>query len=560
MSTQTLNKIESRLADLDPAIINFSETNEMFRDPSEFTPESLKDLANSIIENGLAQPILVRPTIQGGNGKYILVAGERRLRAWSLAKIQTGIPAYIRELSDEQALELQIIENLQREDLNPIKEANSFHQLVKEKKFSTAGIAAKIGKSIDYVQERMRLAGLVKPLQDLVRAGDIPLKAGLKFAMIPEKDQEDAMGDTTEVIDLGVPGKRKTIFLGLERLQEWMDNHLFIDLKTADFDKEDPNLNPEMGPCSRCVFRTKNTGGLFDDITLVDECTKASCFRTKQVNNYTRIKDDLKKRFPKAKIIFKKRSNSIEGLEVYRKHLVGEIKGAGAGKKCSEKEALNAKGSELAILIGVARGYINSFPHSEKYTWIRPQEARRMDSTGSSSKVKDVSPELAEKNAQKEKEKALKEQMVDGFETKLITEKILEWVTNDKVYAEILRQWLDDELDYSDNVYMIPALKALGLDWYMGGKLVKAKEFDVLEYWQSKEWEVMPFSGKDIERTLQQIKLNELVALVFVAKYHGDARIAKLLNINEKEVEKKANSQMQSWWAKELEKKGGKKK
>lgn len=531
MKEETLNA--PHLAELDPAVINFSDTNEMFRDPSDFSPEALGELANSILENGLAQPILVRPN--GQKGKYILVAGERRLRAWQLAKIPKGIPAYIRELNDEQALELQIIENLQRENINPIKEAVSFHALVKERKLSTAGIAAKIGKSIDYVQERMRLAGLIKPLQDLVRNGDIPLKAGLKFAMIPEKDQEDAMGATTEEIDLGEKGKSKVIFKGLEDLQEWMDSHLFIDLKTADFDREDATLNPAQGPCSTCKFRTKNTGGLFDDITLVDECTLASCFRTKQVANYTRLKETLKKKYPNEKIIFKKRSNSIEGMEIYRKHLVGDIKGAGAGTACSEKEAMKTKGSELAILIGVPRvgRAWSDFKHSDKFTWIKPRGP--IHESTPATKEKSISPEQAAKNEQKAKDDLRKEKTIEVQSELRTFEALTKGLTEEKLLDFLIDDFIDGL--YDDDFSIPTLLNHLGLKWTRKGvtnqdpvELKLAEDFDMLDH-----AEILPALEK---ATLAQ-KRSFLICAMWISQSWS---VEKHIKIDKSKIKQAANS------------------
>ncbi len=132
---------------------------------TRFDPAALDELAASIREHGILQPVLVRP-IESTN-RYQLVAGERRWRAATAAGLST-IPALIEELDDDTALEIAIIENLQREDLSPLEEAVMYDRMVKEHGYSIRRLAQKLGKDKGYLENRLRLAGAPPEIQALV--------------------------------------------------------------------------------------------------------------------------------------------------------------------------------------------------------------------------------------------------------------------------------------------------------------------------------------------------------------------------------------------------------
>jgi ParB family chromosome partitioning protein len=129
-----------------------------------FEESALAELAASIREHGVLQPILVRPT---GPNQYQIVAGERRWRASRLAGL-TAIPALIEEIDDDTALEISIIENLQREDLTPLDEAAMYDRMVHEHGYSIRRLAEKLGKDKGYLENRLRLAGAPAEIRELV--------------------------------------------------------------------------------------------------------------------------------------------------------------------------------------------------------------------------------------------------------------------------------------------------------------------------------------------------------------------------------------------------------
>jgi ParB family chromosome partitioning protein len=124
----------------------------------------LEDLTNSVREHGVLQPILVRPQ---PNGHYQLIAGERRWRAAQGAGMQS-IPALIEEIDDETALEIAVIENLQREDLSPIDEAMIYDKMIREHGYSIRKLAQKLGKDKGYLENRLRLADAPPEIRELV--------------------------------------------------------------------------------------------------------------------------------------------------------------------------------------------------------------------------------------------------------------------------------------------------------------------------------------------------------------------------------------------------------
>jgi len=131
-----------------------------FQPRKEFLPEKLNELAESIKVHGVLQPLLVRDL----HGKYQLIAGERRLRAAKLAGL-TEVPVLIREMSDEAMMEVALVENLQREDLNPIEEAEAYRRLTEEFRLTQHDIAKKVGKSRPAVANTLRLLNLPHEVQ-----------------------------------------------------------------------------------------------------------------------------------------------------------------------------------------------------------------------------------------------------------------------------------------------------------------------------------------------------------------------------------------------------------
>ncbi|MBQ9070514.1 MAG: ParB/RepB/Spo0J family partition protein [Clostridia bacterium] len=160
-----------------------------------FDKEALEELAASIRENGLLQPILVR---EYGEGRYQIIAGERRFRACKLAEIEE-IPAIILERDDKKVAELSLIENIQREDLNPVEEALAFKALCDEYGLTQEELAEKVGKSRSAIANSTRLLDLPKDVLEMVANGDI--SAGHGRTLLGLKNRENMLLLANKVVE-----------------------------------------------------------------------------------------------------------------------------------------------------------------------------------------------------------------------------------------------------------------------------------------------------------------------------------------------------------------------
>lgn len=165
----------------------------------EFRQDELAELADSIRVKGLVQPILARPERDGGQG-YEIVAGERRWRAAQMAGL-SAVPVIVRELDDREVLELAIIENVQRADLNAIEEAGGYRDLVERFGYSQEQLSEIIGKSRSHLANTMRLLKLPEKVQAMVQSGQ--LSAGHARALIGRDDAE-ALAERIVADDLNV--------------------------------------------------------------------------------------------------------------------------------------------------------------------------------------------------------------------------------------------------------------------------------------------------------------------------------------------------------------------
>ncbi len=176
----------------------------------EFTTSSIHDLAQTIASQGLLQPIIVREKGE----QYEIIAGERRFRAVSSLGWET-IPAIVNNVDDEKAASLALIENLQREDLNPIDEADAYVQLLKLSDLTQAELAQQVGKSQSYVANKLRLLKLDPQVQGYLASGGITARHGRALLKLSPEDQVKALKEIlahnltvkqTEVLVEDLPG------------------------------------------------------------------------------------------------------------------------------------------------------------------------------------------------------------------------------------------------------------------------------------------------------------------------------------------------------------------
>ena len=164
----------------------------------DFDPEELEALADSIRTHGIIQPLTVR---EMPNGYYQIIAGERRWRAARLAEV-SEVPAVVMEADDKKVMELALIENLQRQDLNPVEEAMGYHALMEEYGLTQEEAAKRVGKSRPVVANSLRLLGLCAPVLELVRKGE--LTAGHARAVLTLKTEKLQMEAAKKIISLSL--------------------------------------------------------------------------------------------------------------------------------------------------------------------------------------------------------------------------------------------------------------------------------------------------------------------------------------------------------------------
>lgn len=247
-------------------------------------------LAESMEEQGLLQPITVRPDADG----FEIVAGERRYRAAEKLNWIT-IPAIVRQVSDEEMLELQVLENLQREDINPMDEAAAFATLIKKEDIDW--LASRIHKSCRYVQDRLKLNNLIDPAKTLLSKGYLPLGHAVLISKLTPEYQIKALYECFPMLDIeSEPSWEEDELICKATLHDLKDgiNDMFAYFSLAKFDPADKFLNKEAGACTECPHRTINNLLLFSDITSEDRCTNSSCFRAKNeqqvINNIEQAK------------------------------------------------------------------------------------------------------------------------------------------------------------------------------------------------------------------------------------------------------------------------------
>jgi ParB family transcriptional regulator, chromosome partitioning protein len=219
-----------------------------FQPRTDFDPGQLRELADSIKQRGVMQPLLVRPL--NGTGRFELIAGERRWRAAKEAGL-TQIPALVRDASDQEALEIALIENLQREDLNPVEEARAFEQLATQFKLTQEQIAEKVGRNRATVANAMRLLALPGEVLSWVADGKLSVghaKAILGLTIAEEQrlvaervlKRSLTVRDTEKLVEqlrgdtkvrsraLGGPLKSAHVLAIEEKLQQKLGTHVSV--------------------------------------------------------------------------------------------------------------------------------------------------------------------------------------------------------------------------------------------------------------------------------------------------------------------------------------------
>lgn len=202
-----------------------------------FTEEALRELSDSIAMHGVIQPLLVRPLSDGG---YQLIAGERRWRASRMAGL-TEVPVFIKEMTDREAMEFALIENLQREDLNPIEEAEGFKLLMDTYSLTQAEAAERVGKSRPAVANALRLLALPEKVLLMVKEGK--LSSGHARTLLPITDEKTLLKLAEEIV------KKEISVRETERIVKRILN----PKKDKDNTKKSPKRDPYFDECELAI-------------------------------------------------------------------------------------------------------------------------------------------------------------------------------------------------------------------------------------------------------------------------------------------------------------------
>ncbi len=245
-----------------------------------FEDSALIELAQSIRTQGVLSPLLVRPL---NERTFEIVFGARRYRAAQIAEAAM-VPVRIANLTDAQALEAQLVENLVRRDVHPMEEAQGFAALLRleEPKYSIEQIAARTGKSPAFVAQRLKLTELVPSAVEAFYQEEIGVGHALLLARLQPEQQEQALASCFREEWAGAGNKPRRILLPIRHLQEWIENHVLLILKDAPFDRKDAALLPEAGSCLHCPNRTGHNKLLFEGMSSKqDACTSPACYQAK---------------------------------------------------------------------------------------------------------------------------------------------------------------------------------------------------------------------------------------------------------------------------------------
>lgn len=242
-------------------------------DPSPKNPRKvfrgLDELAASIGQLGVLEPLLVRPFGE----RFEIIAGERRRRAAKKAKLEV-VPCVVRELDDKTARSIMMHENLDREDLNPLEEADGYAALMKDFDYSVEQLAAEYGRKPRTIYAALQLCNLGEAARQALLEDRLFPSVALLIARIPgEELQKRAVEEFS--------GNKEDDPVSYRVAQDQIQRNFMLPLERAEFDTTDAQLVPAAGPCTKCPKRTGNQRELFADIKSADVCTDPACFRSK---------------------------------------------------------------------------------------------------------------------------------------------------------------------------------------------------------------------------------------------------------------------------------------
>ena len=269
-----------------------------------FNPVLLKELAENVKKFGVLQPVIVRAGQE--DGKFILIAGARRLRATTMAGL-ADIPYRCLDVTEDQAAEIQAIENLQREGISPIEEARGFQTLITQGKYDVAGLAERVSKKPNYVYRAVKLLELPEAVIVAIEEGKLTPAHGHQILRVPAEKRE-------AMVEYALKPRWNDEMPTAKDLAEQIDG---ADLSQATF----PTKVEYAGApaCTKCPYNTENQGNLFDGAGK-GGCTNSPCFTMKTETAFNDRVDKISAKYPGVKVIVSKHGiwngASIQGYSV----------------------------------------------------------------------------------------------------------------------------------------------------------------------------------------------------------------------------------------------------
>lgn len=280
-----------------------------------FDAAALTELAESIKQSGVLQPIIVRKSKQISQNTYEVVAGERRLRAALMVKLsdksRDTIPAIIRDLNDDEVMEIQIVENLQRKDVHPMEEAAGFKNILEFSKMQSSDIAARVGKTTSYITQRLKLNDLIDELQTAFYNDQIRITDALKLAKLSPIDQQEMFDDHIQGLS-----ENEVADISNYDFQAYHN-----DLAGAKFDINDALLMPAAGACINCPYNSAYNTLLFPDQAQKQICNNTQCYKLKHTLSFN-IKLQEAVDDPATVLVSKSYGSDSEEKEIKQKHKV----------------------------------------------------------------------------------------------------------------------------------------------------------------------------------------------------------------------------------------------
>ena len=263
------------LFDESPQVQETEEITEIFLDeirPNPYQPrktfdnKSLKELSESIKENGVFQPIIIRKSVNG----YEIIAGERRFRASKLAKKKT-IPAIIRDFDEAQMMEVAVLENLQREDLTPLEEAQAYEMLQKNLGLTQAEVSKRLGKSRPYIANYLRLLTLPQKTKRLLQRGELSMGQARTLLGLKDKDSIDDLA--RKVVKNGITVRQLESLVAKLNEKEKKPKKKAIK-KSAFIRASESQLTDKFGTSVNITESKKGNGHLAIDFASTDELNR----------------------------------------------------------------------------------------------------------------------------------------------------------------------------------------------------------------------------------------------------------------------------------------------